>query len=284
MAYLVHLRLQFQFLLSPIFLWGYLLASGKLDPKLIVAYLSFHLFGYAGGTAFNSSYDRDLGPIGGLEHPPPVPKRLLAFALAWQGGGFLLALAVNLAFAGIYAVMFCLSFAYSHPALRLKAKPLAALATVAIGQGMLAFLGGWSSARGDALSVVNQWGLLGLLAATLLTIGLYPLTQIYQLEEDARRGDMTFARFLGVRGSFLWAQLCIALGGGTAAWIVQSSYSWIEGLVLLIFVCILLVWIQAWYGRFGSSDVTQNFRSLMRLYAATSLPFLAWISLHLIIS
>ena len=88
--YLTHLRLPFQFLLSPIFLWGYLLASGRPTWQLGVAYLSFHLFLYGGGTALNSVYDRDEGPIGGLAAPPPVPPHLLAFSLAWQGIGFLL--------------------------------------------------------------------------------------------------------------------------------------------------------------------------------------------------
>src|ERR671932_611970 len=120
--YLIHLRLHFQFLLSPIFLWGYLLASGLVSAQLALAYLSFHLFLYAGGTALNSYYDRDEGPIGGLAHPPPVPKHLLTFSLVWQAIGFLLALAVNLTFAIIYAVMFCLSIAYSHPRLRWKGR------------------------------------------------------------------------------------------------------------------------------------------------------------------
>src|SRR5712692_8245314 len=115
MAYLIHLRLPFQILLSPIFLWGFLMADGRPSSKLIVAYIAFHLFGYAGGTAFNSYYDRDEGPIGGLAKPPLIPNGLLAFSLVWQLLGFGLAAQVNPTFALIYAIMFWLSLAYSHP-------------------------------------------------------------------------------------------------------------------------------------------------------------------------
>jgi 4-hydroxybenzoate polyprenyltransferase len=45
-----------------------------------------------------------------------------------------------------------------------------------------------------------------------LFAALYPLTQIYQVEEDTRRGDQTLAIFLGVRRS-----LMLALGGVMAA-------------------------------------------------------------------
>jgi 1,4-dihydroxy-2-naphthoate octaprenyltransferase len=280
--YILHLRLYFQFLLSPIFLWGYMLASGRVNSQLFVAYIAFHLFGYAGGTALNSYYDRDEGPIGGLLNPPPVPGQLLAFSLLWQALGFLLALTLNIQFAVIYAIMFWMSVAYSHPHTRWKGKPLLALTTVALGQGVLAFLGGWSAARGDVLSAINAEAILGILTATLLIVGLYPLTQSYQLDEDARRGDWTLARFLGVHGSFRWATTCIALGGAGVVWIVVARFSALEGLALMLFVGILLAWVRIWAASFEKSSVAENYRTLMRIYTATALPFIAWISFHLV--
>ena len=63
---LVHLRLPFQLLLAPVFLWGWLLAGGGLSWTFALAFLAFHVFLYGGVTAFNSYYDRDEGPVGGL--------------------------------------------------------------------------------------------------------------------------------------------------------------------------------------------------------------------------
>ncbi len=282
--YIVHLRLPFQILLSPIFLWGYLLASGKPSWSLFVAYLAFHIFGYAGGTALNSYYDRDEGPIGGLSSPPPVPRYLLPFSVLWQFAGFLLALTVNLKFAAIYFVMFWMSFAYSHPRTRWKGKPLAALATVALGQGVLAFLGGWAAARGDVDSAVSWQGVLGMLTATLLVAGLYPLTGSYQIQADALRGDMTLARFLGIPRSFRFAVACLAIGGACGVIIAAQFFSSLEAALLLLFIAGLVIWITIWRARFDRQSVMENYRTTMRLYAATTVPFLAWTVYHLFLT
>ena len=89
----------FQMTLAPIFLWGYFLARERPDWRLIPAFVAFHFFLYTGITAFNSYYDRDVGPVGGLEHPPRVPSTLLAFSLAVKLLGWLLAILVNVPFA-----------------------------------------------------------------------------------------------------------------------------------------------------------------------------------------
>jgi 4-hydroxybenzoate polyprenyltransferase len=74
---LVHLRLAFQILLAPIFLWGFLLADGTVSGRFWVAFVAFYVFLYGGTTAFNAFYDRDEGPVGGLERPPAVTPALL---------------------------------------------------------------------------------------------------------------------------------------------------------------------------------------------------------------
>ena len=282
--YITLLRLPFQFLLSPIFLWGYLLADGTWNATLLIAYLSFHLFLYAGGTALNSYYDRDEGPIGGLAHPPPPPTQLLEFSLVWQLIGFALALAVNLEFAAMYFVMFWMSIAYSHPRIRLKGKPFGALATIMLGQGILPFYAGWVTARGTLQNGAEGLAILGALSATLIIGGMYPLTQIYQLDADAERGDLTSARFLGVNNSFRLALFSISLGGAGAVLIAATKFSWWEAAGLAIFLCVFLIAVARWRARFYSQTVMQNFKTVMLLYAGVTLPFLAWICLHLVLA
>ncbi|MBI1800523.1 MAG: UbiA prenyltransferase family protein, partial [Chloroflexi bacterium] len=246
MSYLIHLRLPFQVLLSPIFLWAYLMADGKPSWTLAIAYVAFHLFGYAGGTAFNSFYDRDEGPVGGLAVPPPVPAGLLVFSLAWQAAGFALALMVGVPLAAIYAIMFSLSVAYSHPAIRWKGKPLLALLTVPLGQGVLACLGGWAAARNEVASAGSLTGLLSVSAATLITTGFYPLTEIYQMDEDARRGDRTAAIWLGPRNAFRWALALLSCGALLAFLLVGARYGWLEAALLAAWVSAIIVAIRRW--------------------------------------
>src|SRR5205823_3287092 len=130
----------------PIFLWGMLAArnggmgewaNGGSGPPLpfphspiapvLLAFFLIHVCLYGGATAFNSVYDQDDGPIGGLKRPPPVPPGLLAFSLAIQGVGALAALAVGPAFAAFYLAMACLGIAYSHPRWRMKSRPWASI-------------------------------------------------------------------------------------------------------------------------------------------------------------
>ncbi len=281
--YVLLLRLPFQLLLSPIFLWGVLLAGGTLNATLFISYLAFHLFGYAGGTALNSFYDRDTGPIGGLAHPPPPPPHLFAFSLVWQCIGFILVLGVNNIVASIYGIMFFMSLAYSHPRVRLKGKAMAALMTVMLGQGILPFYAGWATARGDLEGGFALNAIVAALAATLIIGGMYPLTQIYQLDADAARGDLTAARFLGVTNSFRLALTCVSIGGAGAVYIAATQFSLLEALGLTIFILALLVLLVRWRNHFAQQTVMQNFRMLMRLYAGVTLPFLVWILLELVL-
>ena len=48
--YIKHLRVPFQLTLSPLFLWGYFLASLNITPALLIGLASCHLFLYTGIT------------------------------------------------------------------------------------------------------------------------------------------------------------------------------------------------------------------------------------------
>ena len=129
-----------------------LLAGGRVAGRTLLAFLLLHVLLYGGANAFNTYYDRDTGPIGGLERPPPVRRELLPWSLGLQATGFPLALLVSLRFAAIYLTLFLLFTAYSHPAVRIKRRPWWSLAAIGLGQGGLGFLAGWTSVlrNGDA--------------------------------------------------------------------------------------------------------------------------------------
>lgn len=144
-AYLRHARLPFQLFLAPLFLWGLFLAGDIVWPgRAALGFASLHLFLYPGVTAFNAAYDRDEGPVSGMFAPPPVPPHLLAFSIALQAVGAVLAVGVGFGFALVYVALAATFAGYSHPALRWKARPVPSALTVAVGQGVLGFAGGGS--------------------------------------------------------------------------------------------------------------------------------------------
>jgi 4-hydroxybenzoate polyprenyltransferase len=277
---LVHLRLHFQLLLAPIFLWGYFLAGGRPNRDFWLGFLAFHVFLYGGITAFNSYYDRDEGPVGGLVKPPPVTQALLPFSLLVQALGLILAAFVNLYFLVIYLIIFVMGLAYSHPRWRWKSRPLAGLATVALGQGILASLAGWVCAKPN-LTAVDSASWLGILAVTLITTGFYPLTQIYQIDEDRARGDWTFAVWVGPRGVFTFAIITQSL----AAVLLVGVISWLLGLfdavVVASFYGALLIGTIHWARSFDSTRVLSNYRRIMRINTLTSFGFMGFIVLHM---
>jgi 1,4-dihydroxy-2-naphthoate octaprenyltransferase len=279
---LIHLRLHFQLLLAPVYLWGWLLAGGGLSPPVLLGFVAFHLFLYGGATAFNSYYDRDEGPVGGLERPPSVVEELLPFSLAVKAAGWAIAAAVNWTFFWIYGAFALLSFAYSHPRIRFKARPIASLLTVAVGQGALAFWGAWAAVRGSLQSAGDAIGLLGALAASLLILSSYPLTQLYQIEEDRARGDRTLAVAWGVGGSFRFAQICQA--AGAIAMVAALYLRFGAGDALLAAAALLgqLAVIRYWSGRFDPSAVLGNYRRVMRLNTLTVVVLALYLGYHLV--
>ena len=272
----VHLRLPFQLLLAPVFLWGALLGgggglgAGGLGWTAGLAFVVFHVFLYGGATAFNSYYDRDEGPVGGLERPPGVVPALLPFALAVKGTGWALAGLVNPAFFVVYGGFAALSLAYSHPRVRWKARPVASLAVVGAGQGVLAFLGGWAAVRGEVASAAGPVGVSGALAAALLVLGFYPLTQLYQLDEDRARGDRTVAVAWGPAACFRWALGCQALGGLAMVVLLAARYEAVDAALVGAGLLAQLLALASWARSFDADRILDNYRRVMRLNIATA--------------
>jgi 4-hydroxybenzoate polyprenyltransferase len=262
---LVHLRLHFQLLLAPVFLWGWLVAGGGLSQAVLIGFVAFHAFLYSGATAFNSYYDRDVGPVGGLERPPSVGPSLLPFSLGVQAIGWVLAALVNLPFWLAYGVFVGLSFAYSHPRVRWKARTWTSLLVVGFGQGALAFGAAWAATRGDIASAWSLDGALGASAAVLLILALYPLTQLYQIDEDAARGDRTVAVVWGPERCFAFALSCTILGGLTMLVVLARRYGVVDTLLVGVGLALQVATIGRLARRFDRNQVLRSYRSVMRI-------------------
>jgi 1,4-dihydroxy-2-naphthoate octaprenyltransferase len=261
----VHLRLHFQLLLAPVYLWGWLIAGGGLSRSVLIGFVAFHAFLYSGATAFNSYYDRDVGPVGGLERPPPVPSSLLPFSLAVKALGWALAALVNPTFWTAYGIFVALSVAYSHPRTRLKGRTLASLAVVGFGQGALAFLAAWAATRAEIASALSLDGVLGAVTAVLLILALYPLTQLYQIDEDAERGDRTLAVVWGPARCFLFSMTCTVLGGAAMLILLARHFGTLDLAVVGVGLAVQIAALT-WLARhFDVKRILGNYRVVMRL-------------------
>ncbi|MCS6775164.1 MAG: UbiA family prenyltransferase [Chloroherpetonaceae bacterium] len=282
--YWKHLRVPFQLLLSPLFLWGAFLSAAEPDARLWSGFVAFHGFLYTGITAYNSSYDRDEGPVGGMLRPPPVPTGLRTLAWVMMGIGTVLAACVALPFLGIYLTIMAMGVAYSHPRVRWKAHPVASALTVLIGQGALGFLGGWVAAAGTLHTAWSDRGLWGMLSAAGTTLGMYPLTQIYQIEEDMRRGDRTLTVVLGPAGALRLGQACLVCAAVCAVIVVARTMTAVDTM-LIGGAYLLILWQVERFTRDyqrGKHTGATAFRAVMRLNATVAAGFVLFIALHVL--
>jgi len=219
--YVLHLRPAEWPIMAAHTAMGYLLAVGLRDA-LRPAYLLPGLLGLGiwvlllnGGTlAINSAFDRDAGDIGYLKSPPRAPRHLASFAFGLMALGQLLSLRLPPGYRWAYAACFAMSLLYSVPPPRLKAVAGADWVINMLGFGTLTPYAGYA-ATGRPLGLAHATVLV---AFCPLFASLYPLTQLYQFEEDRLRGDRTLALILGMRRSLL-----TAIGATAIAFILLAA-------------------------------------------------------------
>jgi 4-hydroxybenzoate polyprenyltransferase len=266
---------------------GYLLAVGlrtaahgeRLAPAVLGIVL-WVVFLNGGTLALNSAYDRDEGDVAYLHQPPPPPPHLAAFGFGLMLAGLLGAFLLPLAYRVAYAICLVLSILYSVPPFRLKAVPGADWLINMLGFGALTPYAGWSSTG----LPVGPVGSLILLGFCTLFAALYPLTQIYQFEEDARRGDRTLALTLGARRSLMVAVTaagiafaCFSAAALLAGWGWPDAWRWVLlSLAAAAWGLVLIPWLRHQTGMTVRAHQHGMYRALFA-WALTDLAVvLAW--------
>ena len=193
---------------------------------LFVAWVAWVLCLNGGTLAFNSSFDRDAESIAYLDDPPQPPPGLAPASLAVMAAGIALAWTISAEFALIVGVCVVLSVLYSLPPVRLKSLPGCDLLTNMVGYGGGTTLAGLivgQSAGGAAAGIPSPEGWYLAVGFALLFGSFHPLTQLYQIESDTRRGDRTLATALGVRRSL---SLAILLGVAATYFLIGAAQFW----------------------------------------------------------
>jgi 1,4-dihydroxy-2-naphthoate octaprenyltransferase len=262
---LLHLRIPFSFFLLPIYLFA-LSQSLYLDvTKAWWVFFILHFMLFPASNAYNSYYDKDEGSIGLLENPPPVTKELLytawlidvlAIVLGW--------IFISEIFALFLLIYGLISKAYSHPAIRLKKYPIISWFIVTLFQGALTYLAVYQAIipNFQIFKLAHFQTLLPAFICTSNLLAIYPLTQVYQHEEDARRGDMTMSRVLGVRGTFLNAVFWLGLSG--VGFLVYFGFT-VDLLLLIAMLSPLLGFFTWWMWQVWKDESKANFKNTMWL-------------------
>jgi 1,4-dihydroxy-2-naphthoate octaprenyltransferase len=261
---ILHLRIPFSLFLLPVFCFGVSQAASVHIADMAVVFIALHLFIYPGSNAYNSYMDKDEGSIGGLEKPPPVTRSLLYASIIFDALGLSISLIVGWQMMLLLAVYVLFSKAYSWAGIRLKKRAIAGWATVALFQGGYTFLlANMAVTKQFSVDWFTSKNLTCMLFATLIIGGSYPLTQVYQHDEDGRRGDRTISYKLGIVGTFIFTGIFFTAGAGVALYYFIKYYS--VGQFFVFVGCTLPVIISFfnWFLRVRKDRAMADFRNAM---------------------
>jgi 1,4-dihydroxy-2-naphthoate octaprenyltransferase len=125
----------------------------------------------------------------------------------------------------------------------------------------MVFLISWQAVSGSSLSAVP---LIPLLLSSLLIGALYPLTQVYQHEEDRKDGVTTISYVLGKRGTFVFSMglFLLATAGMYLLFRQQQmlNYFWMYLLFLLPVVLFFLYWMSKVWRDENAADFKNSLR------------------------
>ena len=211
--------------------------------------------------------DRDEGSIGGLKTPLPPTRQLLWVSMAMDGLALLLGFLISIYFALAAGVYILASRAYSARSIRLKKFPLTGYLTVVICQGALVFFMVWHGSHPDLSLRVP---VPGMISASLLIGGFYPLTQIYQHAEDAKDGIRTISAMLGIRGTFIFCGIVYLIAFLVLAFFFLISLELKEFLLLSTCMLPVLVYFIVWAVQVWRNPSRADFRHTMKMNTIAS--------------
>lgn len=281
-AYLLHLRPREWPIVAAHTLLGWFLAEDLYAPTghVWLGVVIWVVLLNGGTLALNSAFDHDEGDIAFLHHPPPPPDYLAVF-----GGGLMLIGAwltrdFSYGFRTLYLICLVMSVAYSVPPFRMKALAGMDWLINMIGFGTLTPWAGWALSgrplHGPVAAVI--W------AFTPLFAGLYPLTQLYQIDEDRAHGDLTLAVRLGPKRALGVAVFAVGVAFGMlvmaawrTGWTARDFTRWAAlAIAALAWIAVLF----PWYSNARSWSSREHQRAMYQALFAWALTdvavFLGW--------
>ncbi|HEU4903453.1 MAG TPA: UbiA family prenyltransferase [Flavisolibacter sp.] len=262
------LRFHFSLFLLPVYLFALSQAPAIELKNALLSFFILHLLVYPSSNGYNSYMDRDETPIGGLASPLQPTKQLfyvsvimdlLAIALSWF---------ISLAFVAGIVLYILASRAYSYRGIRLKKYPVVGFLTVFLFQGALVFFLTFHAATG---AVLHRTPHLPLLLSSLLIGALYPLTQIYQHEEDRRDGVTTISYLLGKKGTFLFSMSLFLVATACMYLLFRSQDRLNYFYLYLLYLLPVVLFFLYWMSRVWQDEKAADFRNSLRMNLLSTL-------------
>jgi 1,4-dihydroxy-2-naphthoate octaprenyltransferase len=253
--------------LLPIFLFSAAVSPNISVTPLQWTFIIVHFLLYPASNGYNSYFDKDEKSIGGLKNPPPVNKGLYYLALLFDLTAIVLGyLKIGVTFAIMLLVYGLVSKAYSHPSIRLKKYAITSWLVAGIFQGFFTFLMCYIGINKYTLThTLKPEVLIPGVLTTLMLWANYPMTQIYQHEEDAKRGDLTLSLKLGIKGTFLFTGVAFAFATAGFAYYFINFVEVKYFIHFLLALSPVILYFGYWFLLVLRDESKANFSHTMRL-------------------
>jgi 1,4-dihydroxy-2-naphthoate octaprenyltransferase len=243
--------------------WFALSQTGNINkPHAVLVFIILHVLVYPASNGYNSYMDRDTESVGGIKTPMQPTKQLFYITLCMDAIAIILSSFISLYFVLGIAAYILASRAYSYRGVRLKKYPVIGYIIVIIFQGAVTFFLVMHGSSSDNTITVP---LLSMIAASLLIGGFYPLTQIYQHQQDKADGVNTLSMLLGYKGTFIFTAIIYFFAVATLAYQLISTSQQKSFLIIQIFFIPVLVYFFWWFRQVALKHTAANFVNTMRM-------------------
>jgi 1,4-dihydroxy-2-naphthoate polyprenyltransferase len=261
------LRFHFSIFLMPVY-WFALTQLVNINRiNAILIFLILHVLIYPASNGYNSYMDRDTSPIGGVKNPLQPTRQLFYISIIMD----ILAAALSFFISSWFAIGTLIyiigSRLYSYRGVRLKQYPIIGYLTVITLQGGLVF---WMVYHGSSELLKTGMPVAGMIAASLLIGGFYPLTQIYQHKQDIEDGVITISYLLGYRKTFVFCAVVYSVAMLFVGYTFFSSLMFKEFYILAIFFLPILVYFLWWAVKVWKDESFADFKHTMQMNVLAS--------------
>lgn len=256
------LRFHFSFFLMPVYWFALSQVDSIYWQRAVLIFIILHLLVYPASNGYNSYMDRDNSPIGGLKNPLQPTRQLFFVTVIMDVASVLLSLGISRVFATGIIFYILASRAYSYRKIRLKKFPIAGYLTVIIFQGSVTY---FLVYHGSSNNLSMQVPVLAMIASSLLIGGFYPLTQIYQHEEDRKDGVNTISILLGYTGTFIFTGIVYAFAFIVLGWYFYLQARFSNFIILQIFMLPVIINFFSWFQKVRKNNKEANFKNTMQM-------------------
>ncbi|WP_031530064.1 UbiA family prenyltransferase [Dyadobacter crusticola] len=259
------LRIPFSFFLLPLFLFAYSQAETVVHHQALLSLLVIHLLVYPASNGYNSYIDKDEESVGGLEKPPLPTSELFYLTVLMDLVAILIAFfSINAFFAGCLLLYIAASRAYSSPLIRLKKYPIAGFLTVVFFQGAFTYYMSIAGISGNALELTRE-NCFVLLGCSFQIAGAYPLTQIYQHQQDLKDGVVTLSYKLGYIGTFAFTAVMFLLCNLFYYLYFTALELGMIFFMIQVFFAPIVIYFATWFYKVKNDRSQANFSNTMRM-------------------